>query len=48
MQKYEELELNILRQAVDKVQIEQKTKLANSIEVIEIIKIVEDFITKKN
>lgn len=47
MQKYEELELDILRQAVDKVQIEQKTKFATSHEVMEIIKVVENFITKK-
>ena len=46
MDKFEELEINILRNAVDKANLKQKRKLNNK-STKDIVKIVEEFIIKK-
>jgi len=45
---FDECELAILRMAVDKAGEKIGKRIANSEDVIEIIKIVEDFIKQKN
>jgi len=45
--KFEECELAILRQAVDETEKETQEKMANSDEIIKMVKIVEDFIRNK-
>ena len=47
MEKFQELELKILRNAVDNANIKQKKNINNET-IKNIIKIVEDFIIKKN
>ena len=48
MKNFEELELAILRKAVDKAEMRTGKKIASSPEIKQIIEIVEDFLRKKN
>jgi hypothetical protein len=44
---FQECEMAVLRQAVDESELRQGAKIANSPEVVQIIKILEDFLVKK-